>query len=345
MSGLSYNSAIVTRSGTTVILSQSEVGRAAEILRAGGLVVFPTETVYGLGANAFDAAACAGIFAAKDRPADNPLIVHLAGVSQLPLVARQAVPLARLLLQRFAPGPFTIILPRSQQIPDIVTAGLDGVALRIPSNQVARALLAHCEFPVAAPSANRSGRPSPTDFDAAFAHMNGRVDAIVRGPDCEIGLESTIVRLNGSDVEVLREGAVTREMLSEALQGRAALLEPHHGAAVAPDHPPQAPGTRYRHYQPEARLLAVEAAEVGAALQQHRDAGTAFLVLRRGELYRLPLHDSELFAFDSVEHYARELYRCLHACDQRGCTTIIAELPPSDGVGRALRDRLLRAAG
>ncbi|TVQ39626.1 MAG: threonylcarbamoyl-AMP synthase [Spirochaetaceae bacterium] len=347
-----------------MILDPAHAWRAADILRAGGLVVFPTETVYGLGANAFDPRACSRIFAAKGRPTGNPLIVHLAGLDQLPLVAQRIEPAARLLLERFSPGPFTIIVPRSQRIPDVVTAGLCSVAVRIPSSPVARAILTHCGFPVAAPSANRSGRPSPTDFDSALEHMDGRVEAIVRGPDCEIGLESTVVRVESGRVRVLREGAVTREMLREAIadlarldaaagnsaESGSATVElcsgPEYGALDAAEGPAEAPGTRYRHYRPEAALIAVERADLAVALDRYGGCATALLALR-------PLQSGEvqhrgcslLFGFDSLDHYARELYRCLRACDQGGCETIIAELPPAAGMGRALRDRLLRAAG
>lgn len=342
----------------TVSLSESQAARAGEILRRGGLVVFPTETVYGLGANAFDAAACRRIFAAKDRPPDNPLIVHLAGLGELERAACEVPPLALMLLERFSPGPFTVILPKSKRVPDVVTAGLDTVAVRIPSSPIARAVIRASGVPIAAPSANRSGRPSPTDYAAAVEQMWGRVEAVMRGPACEVGLESTIVRICGAGdaLEVLREGAVTREMLAAAVRGRGELLQPDaavagHVTAVARPEPTAAaiaPGMRHRHYQPDAAVVVAPLPDLLRVLQAHDQEKTAILMLA-DSMPQLPRGWSAdrrlVFRFQSVEEYARELYRAFRLADRSGCTTIIAELPPTGGIGRALRDRLLRAAG
>ena len=346
----------------TISLSDNEAARAGEMLRRGGLVVFPTETVYGLGANAFDAAACRRIFAAKGRPPDNPLIVHLTELGELRWAAREVPPLALLLLERFSPGPFTVILPRSQRLPAVVTAGLDTVALRIPSSPIARAVIRASGVPIAAPSANRSGRPSPTDYQSAVEQMWGRVEAVMRGPACEVGLESTIVRIcgAGAEVEVLREGAVTREMLAAAVRGRGELLDPDEtvtGEAAAAAHaepttaasapaigPAIAPGMRHRHYQPDAAVITAEPADLPRVLQTHDRNQTAALMLAASAPgsgsggFRIEMR------FQTVEEYARELYRAFRQADRSGCSTIIAELPPPGGIGRALRDRLLRAA-
>lgn len=338
----------------TVSLGDNETTRAGEILRSGGLVVFPTETVYGLGANAFDAAACRRIFAAKIRPPDNPLIVHLAQLDELETVVREVPPLALLLLERFSPGPFTVILPKTERVPPVVTAGLDTVAVRIPSSPMARALIRSCGVPVAAPSANRSGRPSPTDYESAVDQMWGRVEAIMRGPACDVGLESTIVRVcgAGAELEVLREGAVTREMLAAAVRGRGEILDPDGavpGQAVAAAQPEStaatiAPGMRHRHYQPNAAVITVEPPDLLRVFEAHDQKQAAVLVLAAS----VPVLRSAGFRlekrFQSVEEYARELYRAFWLADRSGCSTIIAELPPPCGIGRALRDRLLRAA-
>ncbi len=355
----------------TLFLEPQQIGEAAGVIRRGGLLVFPTETVYGLGASAWDADACRAIFAAKGRPADNPLIVHIATSAMLGEVAASVPEEARRLFDAFSPGPLTIILPRSSRIPDAVTAGLDTVGIRIPSHPVARSLLKAVGVPVAAPSANRSGRPSPTDFAAAVSQMQGRVDAILDGGDCEHGLESTILRVVGREVTVLREGAITREMILEVLGdatiGVAADTDETGGAdadvgavtgAVADSgaggpavsagraglRPAEAPGMRHAHYQPEARVVTATAGELPATLR--RLEGTRF-----GYIGVTPLFGScttkpavSVLATD-LEDYARRLYRSFYLFDAEGCDVIVAELPASSGIGRAIRDRLRRAAG
>ena len=354
----------------TLLLEPQQIGEAAGVIRRGGLLVFPTETVYGLGASAWNADACRAIFAAKGRPADNPLIVHIATTAMLGEVVASVPEEARRLFDAFSPGPLTIILPRSSRIPDAVTAGLDTVGIRIPSHPVARSLLKAVGVPVAAPSANRSGRPSPTDFAAAVSQMDGRVGAILDGGDCEHGLESTILRVVGREVTVLREGAVTREMIREVLgdatigaaadtdeTGGADGYDAVSGADATPGadtgsgaggpaglRPAEAPGMRHAHYQPEARVVTATAGERPAILR--RLEGTRF-----GYIGVTPLFGScttkpavSVLATD-LEDYARRLYRAFYLFDAEGCEVIVAELPASSGIGRAIRDRLRRAAG
>jgi L-threonylcarbamoyladenylate synthase len=215
---------------------------AAQALRAGGLVAFPTETVYGLGANALDAVAVGGIFVAKERPADNPLIVHVPDADAAWRVTDRKTPLAERLAARFWPGPLTLVLDAARSVPGETTAGLATVAVRVPDHPVARALLRAGSVPVAAPSANRSGRPSPTTARHVLDDLGDRVDVIVDGGPCVVGVESTVVDARGETPVVLREGAITREHLE-----------------VAPDGPPGdlrvSPGTRHRHYALISRLL------------------------------------------------------------------------------------------
>ena len=193
---------------------------AGEIIRSGGLVAFPTETVYGLGANGLKADACAKIYEAKGRPSDNPLILHVADRAMVDLVAKEVTPMAERILAAFAPGPVTVILPKCAEVPTSVTGGLSTVGVRMPDNDIARALIRAAGMPIAAPSANRSGRPSPTTAETVLADMDGKIPLILDGGSCRFGVESTIVDCTGEHAEILRPGAITREMLAEAQMWR-----------------------------------------------------------------------------------------------------------------------------
>jgi L-threonylcarbamoyladenylate synthase len=340
----------------TLLLEPHQIGEAAAVIRRGGLLVFPTETVYGLGASAWDDAACRRIFEAKGRPPDNPLIVHIAGAAMLAEVASSVPAEAERLFRAFSPGPLTLILPRGPRMPDAVTAGRDTVGVRIPSHPVAQKLLKACGMPVAAPSANLSGRPSPTSFHTAVSQMQGRVDAILDGGHCEHGLESTILHVSKGEVIVLREGAVTREMIREVLPDAAIRgmgeNAPAGGDTGMRDGSPAredsgaaiAPGTRHAHYQPAARVLAAEPEELPALLRRHAASRLGYIGLTPlvGPLATAPA--ISVYA-SGAEDYARRLYRSFYLFDAEGCTVIVAELPPARGIGRALRDRLRRAAG
>lgn len=333
-------------------LNLEQLEEAASLIRAGGLVVFPTETVYGLGANAFSPEAVGGIFTAKGRPQDNPLIVHIASLDQLDQVAAGMNRAARVLLEGLTPGPVTVILPRGSGLAPEVTAGKDTVGVRIPGSAVARRFLAACSVPVAAPSANRSGRPSPTSFAMAWAEMEGRVDAVIEGPDAGLGLESTIVWPQSDRVvHVLRPGGISPEAL-RALFDRAGLPEVELRVAghLLGETLPAAPGTRYRHYSPKAavRLFADAAGLADQLAGLGADAGACSLI--GAELMPgAPRTSSPVFQhrsdYDSLEDYARHLYRELVEADHRGSRVVLAWLPPPAGLGLALRDRLERAAG
>ena len=242
------------------------IERAGKILREGGLVAFPTETVYGLGANGLDAAAVSKIFQAKGRPSDNPLILHIADRDDLPALVREIPDWLVPLLDRFWPGPLTVVLPRAACVPDIVTAGLDTVAVRLPSSPMARALIRTAGVPVAAPSANLSGRPSPTAASAVMADIAGRIEMVLDGGVCEVGLESTVLDCTAEIPTILRPGGVTQEMLAACLgKVRTSGDERMETAAV-----PRAPGMKYRHYAPAAplRLFSCDAIEGEAGLLQ-----------------------------------------------------------------------------
>lgn len=324
--------------------SRARLSRAAEILRDGGLVVFPTETVYGLGANALDPRAVHRIFEAKGRPADNPLIVHIADAADLPRVAVNAPPLAMKLLSVFSPGPFTLVLPRARAISDAVTAGLPTVAVRIPSHPVARALIREAGVPVAAPSANRSGSLSPTTFEMAFEGMNGRADCIIDGGNCDVGLESTVVTVTGNKISILRPGSVTEEMISSAL---AAMGEksPAESADMLDSSAPAAPGMKYAHYQPRAACYLADRLELDRLVAMFIDKKLAVMGLDIRSPYPSTQKGVILAArFESARAYAHGLYSTMASFDSCGADVIVAQALPEKGMGRAIMNRLRKSS-
>lgn len=299
------------------------------MIRAGGLVAFPTETVYGLGADATNTDAVRRIFEAKGRPGDNPLIIHIADREQIAFVARDIPAGAQQIVEAFFPGAITIVLARSNLISSVATAGLETVGIRMPAPRGTRAFLRACGRPVAAPSANLSGRPSPTTWQAVASDLNGRIDCILQGPPSAVGLESTVVDCTGSSPVILRAGAVSLEELRS--------VTPDAEMATTSDTLERSPGTRHRHYAPDARVVVVE--DVDALPSDDPDAayiGRSDL----GPLRRL----GAVRVCSSVEQYAHELYAFFWQCDQAGIRTIYCENVPDTGLGRAIRDRLARAA-
>ncbi len=306
---------------------------AADILRAGGLVAFPTETVYGLGARAFDATAVQRVYKAKGRPSDNPLIVHVCDEAMLTSVVRRIAPLARRLMDAFWPGPLTLILGRSSRIPDAVTAGGRTVAVRWPDHPTALALIRALGEPIAAPSANLSGRPSPTTAAHVLRDLHGRVAMILDGGPCRKGLESTIIDARGSLPSVLRHGTVTGEAVAHALSLPLAL--PRRCS-------PLSPGTRHRHYAPSCQVILAPPA-----------------LVRRGSLAGLSIHGAGLIHRTSwpgrppsfsrrvpggTGAYARALFAALRDAESAGVKALYVETVPDRGLGRAVMDRLRRAA-
>ncbi|AEN73130.1 Sua5/YciO/YrdC/YwlC family protein [Rhodothermus marinus SG0.5JP17-172] len=310
-------------------LLTTDVHEAAALIRRGELVAFPTETVYGLGADAFNPEAVRKIFEAKGRPLDNPLIVHIVHLDQLAHLVRDVPEAARRFMERFFPGPLTLVLPRHPDVPDEVTAGLPTVGVRMPRHPVAQAFLEACGTPVAAPSANRSGRPSPTRWEAVYADLNGRIACILQGDRSDMGLESTVVDCTGSEPVVLRAGAVPLEALRAVvpetrLVGDEASLKA------------RSPGTRYRHYAPRARVVLVDHPDEAVPDPRHAYIGLT-----------PPAHPEAFGACcicPDVETYAYELFDFFRRCDAQGCTRIYAQRVPRTGLGLALMDRLERAA-
>ncbi|MBQ7173398.1 MAG: threonylcarbamoyl-AMP synthase [Clostridia bacterium] len=324
--------------------SEADLCRAAEILRAGGLVVFPTETVYGLGGDARNESSAKKIYAAKGRPSDNPLIIHVAKPEDAEPYA-VTCDLYYRLAKAFLPGPLTMILPKKDPIPLATTGGLDSVAVRCPSHPVAHRLLELCGFPVAAPSANRSGSPSPTCAAHAKADLDGRVDMILDGGDCEIGLESTIVKIDGDTLTLLRPGAITPDALSlvckEVNIADSVLGQLKEGERVL------SPGMKYRHYAPASPVILLDGAPdaVLRFLQSEQKKKPCAILCYDEELP--VLKNERLFpvgARDDLAAQAKILFHALRDADAVGAEIIYAHLPPKEGLGLALYNRMIRAA-
>jgi len=297
-----------------------DLARAVALLRSGGLVAFPTETVYGLGADAENVEAVRSVFRVKGRPANHPLIVHLADTSQLPAWAREVPATASQLAEAFWPGPLTLILPRSARVPGAVTGGADTVGLRVPAHPLALAMLHEFGGGVAAPSANRFGAVSPTCAAHVHADLGSDVDLILDGGECAVGVESTIVDLSGATPVVLRPGAVTDQQIAEVL-----------GEHVASSNTSKrsVPGQMASHYAPRARVIVVPAHELQARVEAARAAGQRVAVID----------------VEPAAEAARRLYGELRRSDADGCDVIFASAPAEVGLGVAVADRLRKAAG
>lgn len=320
------------------------ISRAADIIRRGGLVGFPTETVYGLGASALSTDAAAKIYAAKGRPSDNPLIVHVtqpADAEQLAFVP----PLYYRLAEKFMPGPLTVIMPKKSCVPDGVTGGLSTVAIRCPAHPVARALIDASGVPIAAPSANRSGCPSPTTAEHVRRDMDGRIEMILDGGPSEIGLESTVIRLTEQGCEILRPGAVTEFMLAE-ICGSVTVAKAVVDPALAGDKP-LSPGMKYKHYAPAAEVVLVDATPAQFAAYVHANcrADEAAAVPEELAGQFAPLRVIALGEHDTAAEQSRHMFAVLREADDLGVKRIYIRKPPAEGEYLALYNRLIRAAG
>lgn len=327
---------------------------AAEILAAGGTVAFPTETVYGLGANALDPEAVAKIYEAKGRPSDNPLIVHIASEDQLSGIVREVPEKARKIMAKWWPGPISIIMKKDPRIPERVTAGLDTVAVRMPVNPEARVLLSRCGCPVAAPSANLSGKPSPTRPEHVLHDLEGRVDGIVLGRNCDVGIESTVIDLSAEPPVILRPGIITAEELT-ALIGEVRVSS---GKADT-ESVPKAPGMKYTHYAPEAPLILYRG-EGDALWQTIRErAETELAAGRRIGLMLSSEHlnaardafgsdpNCRIHDFGSLndpKQAAQRIFDILRSLDREGVDLILGETFEEAGVGFSVMNRLIKAS-
>lgn len=302
---------------------------AARYIANGEVVAFPTETVYGLGANIFNEEAIKKIFEAKGRPSDNPLIAHIADLSQLKSITSEVPPIAQKLIEAFFPGPLTLVLPKHKNVPAVATAGLDTIGVRMPSHPTAQQLLRACGVPLVAPSANLSGRPSPTTWLAVREDLSGRIACILKGNQTKVGLESTVVDCTGQVPLILRAGGVTLEQLREVI--------PETDVAAHDDHnAPKSPGTKYRHYSPRAQVFISNFPQFtmpgGEAGYIGIDPPASLDAFRKVQLCK------------DIAEYAHSLFQFFRECDDAGVKTIYCQAVSDEGLGLALMDRIRRAA-
>lgn len=320
----------------------ANLDRACEILKSGGLVGIPTETVYGLAANCFDEEAVGNIFKAKGRPQDNPLIVHISDMNMLRDVVADVPDKALELAEKFWPGPLTMVLPRGEKIPASVSAGLDTVAVRMPKHTVAREIIGRSGLPLAAPSANLSGSPSPTTAEHVITDLDGKIDAIVVSNKSEVGVESTVVSLCCNPPRLLRPGGVTVEQLSEILPDivvdKAVTAEPEKGVAVA------SPGMKYKHYSPKAKVIMVDGSfeKFRLFVNDQAKEGVFALVFEGEEDLSVPT--VSFGQKEDASTQAAVLFDVLRELDEKDCEVCFARVPEKKGVGLAVYNRLIRAA-
>lgn len=323
---------------TTEVLEFSEESaeKAAEILKNGGIVAIPTETVYGLAANALDENAVHSIFAAKGRPQDNPLIVHISEIKMMKPLVTDVPELAKKLAERFWPGPLTMIFNKTNAVPEATSGGLSTVAVRMPKNEAARAIIEKCGFPLAAPSANTSGKPSPTAAEHVFEDMSGKIPLIIDGGKCSVGVESTVICFKNGRIHILRPGGITKEMLEEFGEVE---VDKAVEAAPAPDEKVISPGMKYKHYSPKAEVFIIDAHGDKFADYCRKNGGDKTLFLSCGE------REGFLDYGETSEIQARRLFSMLRLSDEKGAERVFVEMPSKEGVGLAVYNRLLRAAG
>ena len=308
------------------ILTESPI-EAAEFIRRGGVVAFPTETVYGLGANVFDERAIAKIFAAKQRPIDNPLIAHVGNGEQIKLLVKEITANAQKFIEAFFPAPLTLVLPKSEKVPSVATANLETVGIRMPANELARDFLSACDVPLVAPSANLSGKPSPTTWQAVFEDLDGRIDCILQGEATEIGLESTVVDCSSKIPLVLRIGAVSLEDLQR-------IVPETRNYKLQKGEAPKSPGLNHRHYSPRARVVLING-------KRKTENGKTKAFIGFDQLNE-ELDLVKICA--TIEEYAREVFGFFRQCDRANIEIIYCQTVEEEGIGAALMDRLKRAA-
>jgi L-threonylcarbamoyladenylate synthase len=330
----------------TKYLTEQKLQQAAEILKRGGLLGIPTETVYGLGANGLNETAVANIFKAKGRPQDNPLILHIPDVGWLDRYCEDIPESAYTLANKFWPGPMTIILKRKPIVPDVVTAGLDTVGMRCPAHALCRKIIAAADVPVAAPSGNTSGRPSPTTAAHMLEDMDGKIDAIMEGGPCCVGVESTIIDLTCTPPRLLRPGGITLEQLREVLGE--VIVDDAVKRGMKEGEKPRAPGMKYRHYAPNAPVTVItgSAEETARYISDHAAPGDGIICFRE----QLPRFGADYVTMDlgpasDKEEQARRIFDALRQFDHTQVRAIWAQCPDDGGIGLAIANRLNKAAG
>lgn len=317
---------------------------ASSLLHGGELVAFPTETVYGLGGNALDSTAAKKIYAAKGRPSDNPLIVHISHIDMMDELVDELTPLCRRLAFEFWPGPLTMILPKSEKVPYETTGGLDTVAVRMPAHGVALDLIDEANLPIAAPSANLSGKPSPTRGEHVYHDLNGRIPMVLDGGAVEIGLESTIIDLSRPEPVILRPGRITYEDIKPFVPR----LKGNYGITTADIDKPKAPGMKYKHYAPDGDVFYLpEGKEAIAAFAASEGRRALLLSAERWRELQNEVKPDFLFVLGSrnrPEEIAHNLFHAFRECDREAVDTVFIEAFPQIGIGEALMNRIEKAA-
>jgi L-threonylcarbamoyladenylate synthase len=326
-----------------------KIKKAAELLKKGKLVAFPTETVYGLGANALDPKAVEKIFKAKKRPTDNPIIVHVSDKEMVNKLVQKIPNKALLLMDKFWPGPLTLVMKKSNLVPDIVTSGLNTVAIRMPSHEIAFLLIKESGVPIAAPSANLAGKPSPTIPEDVIQDLDGRVDAIIDAGESDIGVESTVLDLTTKIPTLLRPGGITLEQL-ESILGKVELHPIIKAKRETKDYTPKSPGMKYRHYAPEAEVIVVEGnsdevrKEVIDLIKYYKTLERRIGVMTVSKKHK---YDCSMVKFigDDLKDIAKNLFTALRSFDKKNIDVIIAEGVEEKGLGLAVMNRLRKASG
>lgn len=341
-------------------IDMQKINICSKVLANGGTVAFPTETVYGIGANALNAGAIKKIYDAKGRPADNPLIVHIAEVESVYFLAQKVTKAAEKLMLAFWPGPLTIILEKSQIVPDIITAGLDTVAIRMPSHPIAISLIKEAGIPIAAPSANISGKPSPTRGKHVVDDLFGRVDIIINGGNCEVGLESTVLDMTANPPTILRPGVVTKKMIEEVLGEEISYYEPN--LSNFGDETPKAPGMKYTHYAPKAEVVVYrgEAGEITRRIEldipKYTSLGKKVGIMPQTGAQTgdgsLSLHEKHADVIvksmgvrGEYKSIAANIFRILREFDDEEVDIILVEAVEETELGQVIMNRLIKAAG
>lgn len=327
----------------TLILKDTieDIKKAGKILKNGGLIAFPTETVYGLGANGLDEAAVSKVYKAKGRPSDNPMILHISQIDEIYDIAEEINEDCLKLMEAFWPGPLTVVVKRKKIVPNTTTGGLDTVGIRMPSDKTARLLIKEAGIPIAAPSANLSGKPSPTMPEHVIKDMNGRIDGIICGGKCQVGIESTVVLVTGDTPIILRPGKITKEDMKKVL-GKEVKIDPAIEITEIKnnkdqDFRPMAPGMKYRHYAPDAEMVVIEGPEEKVKEE----------IKRREEKIKAEGKKVGVIIFgdENFEEAAHDLFADLRKMDDEGVEYIIAGAVKSEGLGYAVMNRMLKSAG
>lgn len=311
-------------------LVTKSIKKASQFIKNGEIVAFPTETVYGLGANVFDDEAIKKIFVAKKRPLDNPLIVHISNIDQIESLVKKLNDCAKKIIEKFFPGPITIVLEKNDVISELVSGGLNTIAIRMPSLELARKFIDECGVPLAAPSANLSGSPSPTSWRHVYNDLNGRIPCILKGPECDVGIESTVVDCTKNKPVILRPGIISLEDLQKIFPD-VKIYKPRKIIK------PKSPGMKYRHYAPKAKVVLIDSEEDFAKhkFEKNNSAFIGFLKVKGFKKFK---------RVNDLRDYARNIFNFFRKCDEEKIETIFCQKVPEVGLGLAIMNRLTKAA-